>query len=119
MVSIKSVLSPFRLDLSKREPIALRVELTNDSTETKLITFRLIVAKDLSVESTGISNSLEKRLGEIAPGKTYLKYFDIYPKVSTREKDYPARMIIYEHYNEYEFVEREYKKDFIVKVMRT
>jgi len=116
MVSVKSVLMPFRMSLKDKKPITLRVELVNDEKETKLLSFKLAVAGDLSVEKTTIANVIEKRLGEFAPGQQKLMYFEIYPKVATRAREYPARLTIYEHYNDYEFVNREYKKDFVVKV---
>jgi len=116
MVSIKTVLFPFRLSLSHKEPIALRVELANDTKETKLFSMKFLVHKDLSVEKTTIANIYEKKLGEMKPGESKLMYLHIYPKASTRTIDYPGRLIIYEHYNDYEFVNKEYKKNFTIKV---
>ena len=120
MLTIRSVLVPFRLDLSKREPISLRLEIRNDSKEEKLVSLKFVLAKGLSTEKTTIASSLDKRLGLIKPNQTKLIYLDIFPKVSTREVDYPARLIIYEHYNkDYEYVDREYKKEFVVRVIRS
>ncbi len=118
MLSIKSVLMPFRMSLSKREPITFRLELSNTDDDTKLLTLKLMVDKDLSIEKTTIANILEKKIGEIKPNETKLMYFDIYPKVSTRKQEYNASLVVYEHYNgNYELIAREYKKDFSVKVV--
>ena len=117
MLSIKNVLVPFRMNLREKKPITLRLELTNSDKEPKLLSMKLMVSKDLSVEKTTIANILEKKLGELAPGETKLMYFDIYPKVSTRPVDYAGRLIIYEHYNDYEFVGKEMKKDFKIQVI--
>jgi hypothetical protein len=116
MLSIKNVLMPFRLSLKSREPISLRVELTNKGSEPKLLSLALVVPTFLGIERTGIANKLEKRLGEIAPGKTNVYYYEIFPKTSTTIRDYPARLVIYEHYNTYEYISKEHKKDFLVKV---
>ncbi len=118
MVSIKNVLMPFRMSLREKSPVTLRLELTNDDSETKLFSLKLMVSKHLSIEKTGIANILDKRIGEIKPKETKLFYFDIYPKVSAKPGiDYPARLIVYEHYNDYEFINKELKKDFTVKVV--
>lgn len=118
MLSIKSVLVPFRLSLSARKPISLRTEITNNSEDAKKVSVKLIVSRELSVERTGIANIFEKRVGVIEPGQTKLLYLDIYPKAQTSIRDYPARVVIYEHYDDFDFVDKEYKKDFRVIVQQ-
>lgn len=105
------------MSLKQKAPITLRVEITNDSDEPKLVSLKFHVAPDLSVEKTGIANIIEKKIGEMAPGQLKLFYFEIYPKVATRVRDYPARFTVYEHYNEYEFISKEFKKEFAIKVI--
>ena len=120
MLSIKTVLLPFNLNLSERKPISLRVETTNDSDEETLLSMKFVVSKNLSVEKTTIASVMEKRIGLLKPHQTKLFYLDIYPKVNTSEGIYPGRLIIYEHYNKnYDFVAKEYKKDFTIRVIRT
>jgi len=116
MLVIKTVLVPFRLSLSSKKPISLRTEITNKSKEPKKVSVRFLVSKYLSVERTGLANILEKKVGEIEPGDTKLMFFDIYPKTQTVPKEYPARLIVYEHYSDFEYIDKEYKKNFSVKV---
>lgn len=117
MLSIKTVLFPFRLSLSSKKPLSVRAEITNISDSEKYISVKFLVSKDLSVEKSGLANILEKKLGSIKPKETKLFYFDIFPKAAKTDiKDYPARLILFEHNDSYEFVDKEYRKDFIIKV---
>ncbi len=116
MLVIKTVLVPFRLSISAKKPISLKTEITNTSEEAKKISIKFMVSKDLSVERTGLANIFEKKIGEIGPGETKIMYFDIYAKTQTVTRDYPARLLTYEHYSDYDYIDKEYKKDFIVKV---
>ena len=117
MLSIKTVLMPFNLKLSNRKPIDLKVVISNKSSEKKLLSLSFMVSRELAVEDTGMNNRIEKKLGELEPGASKIMYFPIYPKVSTNIRDYPARLKIYEYYNDYNFIQKEFKKDFIVKVI--
>ena len=116
MLLIKTVLVPFRLSISARKPISLRTEITNNSEEAKKVSVKFMVSKDLSVERTGLANVLEKKIGTIEPGETKLMYYDIYTKTQTVNRDYPARLVVFEHYSDYDYIDKEYKKDFQVKV---
>ncbi len=117
MLNIKTVLFPFRLVLSTKKPVSVRTEVTNTSDKEKNLSVKFLVSKDLSVERTGLANILEKKLGLIKPNETKLFYFDVFPKAAKTEvKDYPARLIIFEHSENYEYVDKEYRKDFIIKV---
>lgn len=116
MLVIKTVLVPFRLSISAKKPISLRTEISNDSDVAKKVSVKFMVSKDLSVERSGLANVLEKKIGTIEPGETKLMYFDIYTKTQTVNKDYPARLLTYEHYSDYDYIDKEYKKDFIIKV---
>lgn len=116
MLDIKTVLVPFRLSLSSKKPVSLRTEIKNNSDVAKKISVKFMVSRDLSVEKTGLANILEKKVGQIEPGDTKLLYFDIYPKVQATVRDYPARLIVYEHCEDYDYIEKEYRKDLTVKV---
>lgn len=117
MLNIKTVLFPFRLSLSSKKPVSVRTEIINTSDKEKNLSVKFLVSKDLSVERSGLANILEKKLGQIGPNQTKIFYFDVYPKAAKTEvKDYPARLIIFEHNENYEYIDKEYRKDFVIKV---
>lgn len=118
MLSIKSVLVPFRMSLSAKKPISLRTEITNNSEDPKKVSIKLLVSRELSVERTGIANIFEKRVGVIEPGQTKLLYLDIYAKAQTSIRDYPGRLVVFEHYDDFDFVDKEYKKEFRIIVQQ-
>ncbi|MDD4984008.1 MAG: hypothetical protein PHH82_04205 [Candidatus ainarchaeum sp.] len=118
MLAIKSVLIPFNIKLGTKKPQELKLILENKDEEKKLLTLAFMVAKDLAVESTGMNNKLERTIGEMAPGESKTFYFQIFTKPTTTARDYPARLIIYEHYGDYKFVQKEYKKDMVIRVVR-
>jgi hypothetical protein len=116
MLVIKTVLVPFRMSLSAKQPISLRTEITNTSDVAKKVSIKFLVSKDLSVEKSGLANIVEKKIGSIEPGETKLFYLDVFTKTQTVVRDYPARLLTYEHYSDYDYIDKEYKKDFTVKV---
>lgn len=117
MLSIKTVLFPFRLSLMSKKPISVRTEITNKGKTTQNLSVKFLVSKYLSVEKSGLANILEKKLGPIEPNQTKLFYFDIFPKAAKTEiRDYPARLIIFEHGETYDYIDKEYRKDFVIKV---
>lgn len=116
MLVIKTVLVPFRLSINSRKPISLRTEITNNSEEAKKVSLKFMVSRDLSVERTGLANVLEKKIGLIEPKETKLLYLDIYTKTQSVPRNYPGRLLVYEHYNDYDYIDKEYKKELSIKV---
>ncbi len=118
MLVIKSVLIPFTIKLGSKTPQELKLILENKDEEKKLLSLEFLVARDLAVESTGLSNRIEKQLGYLEPGESKTYYFQIYTKPNTTARDYPARLVIYEHFNDYKFVQKTYKKEIVVRAVR-
>ncbi|MFH1587639.1 MAG: hypothetical protein ABID38_07315 [Candidatus Diapherotrites archaeon] len=110
MISINTSFHPFRMKLSRREPVQFTVELTNKGDETRKISMDVILSRELSLDKGGLLYNTSKRIDSLAPGKTQEFFFDIFPKHITRSGDHGILIKVLEHYQEYKYVEKEYKK---------
>ncbi len=81
-----------------------------------LMSYEVLVSRSLSMDKGGFKTSEAKRFGKMEPGQTEEKYLDIYPKGMTREGNYPVVIRAMEHYQNYNFVEKEYKKKLDIRV---
>lgn len=110
MIGINTSFHPFRMKLSRREPVQFTIELINKGDKAKKITMDVILSRELSLDKGGLLYNNSKRIDSLEPGKKQEFYFDIYPKHITRSGDHGILLKILEHYQEYKYVEKEYKK---------
>ena len=116
MLQIHTELHPFRLKLARRGPVQLKVSIRNLSNEDALMSYDIVVSRSLSLDKSGFKTSVNNRVGNMEPGQTMEAYFDVYPKGMTREGNYPVLIKATEHYNNYNFVQKEYKKNLDIQV---
>ncbi|MFH1391552.1 MAG: hypothetical protein ABIH20_04540 [Candidatus Diapherotrites archaeon] len=116
MLKIDASFTPFRLNLRRKEPVTLKLNIRNMNDEDVLMSYEVLVSRSLSMDKGGFKTSEAKRFGKMEPGQIEEKYFDIYPKSMTRDGTYPIVIKAMEHYNTYNFVEKEYKKKLEIKV---
>jgi len=90
--------------------VQFTVELINKGSETKKITMDVILSRELSLDKGGLLYNTSKRIDSLEPGQKQEFYFDIHPKHITRSGDHGILLKILEHYQEYKYVEKEYKK---------
>lgn len=116
MLKIDTSLNPFRLKLNRKQPVQLKVTIRNLSNEDALMSYDIVVSRNLSLDKSGFKTSVNNRVGTMEPGQTEEAYFDVYPKAMTREGSYPLLIKATEHYNNYNFVQKEYKKHLDLQV---
>lgn len=116
MLSINTYMHPFRLNLKDKAPVELKIELKNRSDEDKMVSVVLDLPKALSLDKSGISSDSEKRLGMLKPKEEKVLYYQIYPKNKTGIGRYTGELKLNEHYRNYNYVIKEYKKKIEVKV---
>lgn len=116
MFKIDTSLNPFRLKLNRKQPVQLKISIRNMSNEDALMSYEVVVSRNLSLDKGGFKTSVNNRVGNVEPGQTTEAYFDIYPKAVTKEGTYPLMIKATEHYNNYNFVQKEYKKHLDLQV---
>ena len=105
MVDIATELNPFRLVLGQTKSVELMVKITNTSIKTRTISCDLILSPQLAFEKNGRTSSKTIRLGEMAPGTSKMKYFDIFPKLSITKKPQDILIQAIEHYQDkYDYI---------------
>ena len=109
-VVINARLHPFRLVLSRRQPVQLDVEIINRAPEAKMLTMKLILPRTLAVDKGGLTSEVRKPLDMVNPDETKRFYFDIYGKPMTRTGEEEIMIKVLEHYQSAQYVVKEYTK---------
>ena len=110
MLQIKTSFHPYRLKISRKEPIELRVSVFNPGPEDGLISFEVIVSRALSLDKGGLKSKIVERIGDMEARKTIEKNYGVFVRHITKPGTYPILIKAFEHYNNYSFVKKEYKK---------
>lgn len=116
MIKINTSFNPFRMKLSRREPVAMRVELVNESQEQKMLTMRIRLSNQLSFEKGGYKTEHMERLPKLMPGEKKEFYYNIFPKAATKNEDQPISIEVLDHYQNFNYVAKEYKKTIELKI---
>ena len=110
MIDIISTYTPFRLKISRKEPVQLTVTVHNRSNENKMVSMEILLSNHLSLEKSGYRNSDLKKIENFAKGERKRFYYEIWPKQVTMTGEEPVRIVVREHYNNYNYVANEYSK---------
>lgn len=116
LIQINANFSPFRMKLDRREPVSLGVEIANKSNEPKILTMSIALSGQLSFEKGGYKTEQMERIEKLPPGEKKLFYYSIFPKAGTRATDQPVIVKVAEHYQNFNYVTNEYKKNLVLKV---
>lgn len=109
-VVINARLHPFRMVLSRRQPVQLDVEIINRAPEAKMLTMRLILPRTLAIDKGGLTSEVRKPLDMVNPDETKRFYFDIYGKQMARVGEEEILVKVLEHYQTPQYVVKEYTK---------
>lgn len=116
-VQINTSFHPFRLRVSDKKPVQLKVTLKNVDADDKMISLDVILSRDLSFDKGGLRNSDRKRIKRFQSKGELIFYYDVWPKQTTVVGDHPILVELMEHFNNYEYVQRDVKKKLELPVM--
>ncbi|MBI4210831.1 MAG: hypothetical protein HY544_04980 [Candidatus Diapherotrites archaeon] len=111
MLQINTSFMPYRLVLSRKEPVKLKVTIRNAGGEEMLASYEIRLPPMLSLDKSGFRGAHTNRIGSFASGAEITEYFEIHARPMTQKGEHTINIKAYEHYNNYEFVKRQYKKD--------
>jgi len=116
MLEIRTAFTPFKMKLSRREPVSLCVEIENAGNETEIVSFELNLGQQFSLEKTGFKTAAGAKMPEFKPGDVKKSYYDIWPKQAARIGMQPIKLTVIEHYKGFNYVKRKYDKALQVNV---
>lgn len=103
-LELKSNVFPYRLVLSRKEPVELSVKVTNNSPEKKLVSMQVAMARALALDRGGLKKGADQRLGEMDSGQAKEFVFHVFPKHGIKPASYPIQIRLFEHFNSYEYI---------------
>ncbi|MBN2067105.1 MAG: hypothetical protein JW744_01415 [Candidatus Diapherotrites archaeon] len=116
MIEIKTSFNPFRMKLGRKEPVQLCIELVNKDAENTMLSMTLNLGAQFSIEKSGYKTSALERISELKPGASKKFYYEIWPKQSARPGQQPMQLTVLEHYQNFNYVKKEYKKNISLNV---
>lgn len=107
MVKFISNFTPLRMKISRREPVQLYVEISNDESESKMLSLHVNLSRDLSFEKGGFKTDTVERMESLQPGETRRFYYELYAKPHLEYGDHNVRVVLLDHYNSFNNVKNE------------
>ncbi len=102
--------------MSRREPVQLYVEVSNDESEDKMVSLYINLSKDISFEKGGFKTDNVERMSVLAPGEKKRFYYELYPKPHLNYGEHPVRVTLLDHYNSFDNVKNEKIKNMTLVV---
>ena len=97
MVYIKTSFFPYRLVLTRKEPVQLTVGIRNDQKKTRAYSIEVQVGNTLSIGRAGAKMNDYKQIGNVSPGEEKTLYYDIFSKAHSGESSIPIDLRVHEH----------------------
>ena len=116
MLDIRTAFTPFKLKISRREPVSLCIEIENDGAETEIVCFELNLGQQFSFEKTGFKTTAVVKIPKFESGEVKKFYYDIWPKQAARLGEQGISLIVLEHYNGFNYVKKTHNKVLKVSV---
>ncbi|PIN85285.1 MAG: hypothetical protein COV47_02945 [Candidatus Diapherotrites archaeon CG11_big_fil_rev_8_21_14_0_20_37_9] len=110
MIQIKTSFHPFRLKASRKDPVELEVVLTNTGPDPALVSYEVLVSRNLSMDKSGLKSNASNRLGVMEPKQNKTDLYTIFGRHIAKAGSYPIMIRVIEHHDNYNFVMKEYKK---------
>lgn len=115
MINITYSIFPFRLNIKKKEPIEFTLIIKNMGSETKFISYDILLDKTLSLDKGGLKKSDSFRHGDFKPDEVIRKKIMIYPFQGIKPGDNKIFIRVNEHYLDYSALSQKTERIFIIK----
>jgi len=117
-LTIRTKQTPFRVSLNRKEPTELFVSIQNPGPDTEMASLILETGGGLGLDATGLHQSHQYRMNEIAPGKTKELYIKLFAKPNADYGENPFRLTLIEHFGNWNLVKKKTVLDESVLVQR-
>ena len=108
--------TPFRMKLSRKEPVQFFVEVLNNEGSDKMLTLKIGLDRTLSFDRGGYKTEEGARIEKLAPHQSKRFYYELFPKQGIKIGEIPVKVKLTEHYNSFEYVQNEVTKNLALKV---
>ncbi len=115
--SIRTEFVPYRLRSVEKSSTTIFIRLKNLTGEAVMGSVVVSVPKQLSVDSTGLSNEKEVRLGMLAPGEERESRIEIYGDVRTEKGEYTVTVTSFVHYRDYAHILNSMRKRTVLEAV--
>lgn len=116
MLEIRTSFTPFKMKMSRKEPVTLSVEIANSGTGTEMVSMDLNLGNNFSMERSGFKSFTSMRMPEFKAGEKKKYYFDIWPKQMVRPGEHNILLAAAEHYQDFNYVKKKYDKRLLLSV---
>jgi len=116
MIEVRTEFNPFRMKVSRKEPVVLSVQLANTGNEQEMVSLDLNLGKQFSLERSGYRTVASEKIMQFKPGESRKYYFDIWPKQVLSGGDQAIALTVTEHYNGLNYVKRKHEKKLLLGV---
>jgi len=116
MIDIATTYTPFRLKLSRKSPVQLTIAVQNKANENKMVSLELRLGRNLGLDKSGFRNADVKKFDNFGKGEKKEFYYEIWPKQSTAPGEQPVKVVVLEHYNNFNYIAKEYSKSIPLTV---
>jgi len=110
MIETRASFNPFKMKISRREPVSLSIELINKGSEPEIVSFELVLGKQFSLERAGFKTTAAGKIPELKPGESKKFYFDIWAKQMLRKGEQGIALTVIEHYQGFNYIKKKYDK---------
>lgn len=110
MIEARTTFTPFKMRISRREPVSLSVELVNSGNEPEIVSLELNLGNLFSLEKTGYKSQVLEKIPEFKVGESKKFYYDLWPKQMVRQGEQGLKLSVIEHYKGFNYVKRKYDK---------
>ncbi|MDO8634277.1 MAG: hypothetical protein Q7K34_03205 [archaeon] len=115
-LSISSNFFPYRLNLKRKEPVEFRIEVANRGDKEKRVSLQILVSRALALDKSGLANNAIYKIDSLKPNEKKTFVHTVFPKQFTSAGAYPIQIKAMEHYQNYNYAEREYTKNIELMV---
>ncbi|NPA76257.1 MAG: hypothetical protein GXN93_00700 [Candidatus Diapherotrites archaeon] len=118
MLSIRTLISPYKLVLHESGRVTLEVTVTNKSSEPRLVSVTVETPHELALNTGGFVHRDERRIGTLKPGESKTIVFTIFARPTTTPGRYELRVVGMEHEENYDYVIQESEKTVPLTVIQ-
>ena len=115
---LKMRFNPYRLSITNKNPVDLVIDLENLRDEEPLLTSIVIrVPKSLGLDSMGLNQMREIRMGYLRPRESKQLHIEVHQTARTKPDTFPVLVTAFSHYRDYSHVLNSQKKRLDLRVI--
>jgi len=117
MIDIKTELNPMRLNIARREPVELMVQLENNSNKDQMISLTIQLEDQLAFDKGGRMGVQSKKITVFKAGERLRDYYNIFPRPNANKGSAEIFITVDEHFNNsFQYVQSKKTKELVLRI---